>query len=154
MARVTWKFEETIARPPDAVWGFAADVGRHPQWMGVTGARLVSGESTQVGSRAVEGFKFGPRQFEAETEVIAADPGKRIAWRVIGGAPFRGEYTLDLEATGSGQTRTTWSGWMQPIGFWRLLTPILAMEAKEGERRELDRLKEAVEAQATATATG
>lgn len=149
---IRWRFEETIARPPQEVWEFAADVSRHPQWMGVSDARLLHGRPTEVGSRLMESFKLGPRRYEVEMEVGAADPAKRIAWRVIRGAPFSGEFTLDLEPLENGQTRAVWWGTMQPIGLWRLLTPILAMEAKEGEARELRRLKQAAEATPVARA--
>ena len=30
--------ELTIERPADEVWAYAADIGRHPQWMTVTTA--------------------------------------------------------------------------------------------------------------------
>jgi hypothetical protein len=36
---------------------------------------------------------------------------------------------------------------MRMRGVWRLLTPLLAMEGKAGQARELQRLKENVEAE-------
>ena len=33
---IRFETEQTIERPADEVWAYAADVARHPEWMGVT----------------------------------------------------------------------------------------------------------------------
>ena len=50
------KFEtvQTIERSADDVWAYAADIRRHPEWMGVTDARIVQGSGAEVGARAIE----------------------------------------------------------------------------------------------------
>ena len=40
----TFVMEETIAGSPDEIWAYAADIRRHPEWMGVTDARVVRGD--------------------------------------------------------------------------------------------------------------
>jgi uncharacterized membrane protein len=141
---ITWHLQETIDRPADDVWRTAADVGRHADWMGAPGT-IKSGSATEVGSRVDYVFKLGPMTFNAVAEVASADPGRRIGWRVVDGAPFTATYTLDLEQTGPTTTRAGWSGSMQLKGLWRLLTPLFAMETREGEAKELARLKALVE---------
>jgi uncharacterized membrane protein len=127
--------------------------GRHADWMGAPGT-LKSGSSTEIGGRVGYVFKVGPFTFDALAEVTAAEPGKRIAWRIVEGAPFTATYTLDLEPTGNATTQAAWSGSMQPKGVWRLLTPLFAMEAKEGEAKELRKLKTLVEATPPAAVPG
>jgi uncharacterized membrane protein len=141
----TWRFEETIDRPADAIWSLAADVGRHIDWMGAAGTML-SGVPDQAGSRVGYVYRMGPMSFDAIMEVSVAEPGRRIAWRIVDGAPFTAQYTLELDALSPSTTRATWSGSLQPRGLWRLLTPLFAMEAREGEARELRKLKALAEA--------
>jgi hypothetical protein len=113
--------------------------------MGVTNSRLVSGTGTEVGARAIERMKLGPRSVEVGFEVSTAIPPQRIAWRVAGGSPLAGDVTLDLEPLGPTRTRAIWSGSISLTGAWRLLEPMMAAELKAGEAAELLRLKENLE---------
>jgi uncharacterized protein YndB with AHSA1/START domain len=143
---ITFKTEQTIDRSADDVWAYAADILRHPEWMGVTNARLVLGRSTEVGARAIEQMKMGPRKVDVEFTVAEAIPAKRLRWTVAGRSPLAGEVTLDLEARAAGQTHAVWSGTIGLMGLWRLLEPLMAGEVKEGEAAELRRLKANLEA--------
>ena len=145
------KTEQTIARSVEDVWTYAADTVRHPEWMGVADARVVRGEGGEVGDRGRERLLFGPFRWDAEFEVSEAVPGRRIVWRLVAGPPFQGELALDLEPVGPTSTRATYGLALQMRGVWRLLSPLLAMEAKAGPARELRRLKEKVEVMARAT---
>jgi uncharacterized membrane protein len=141
--------EAVIERSPDDVWAYAADIVRHAEWMTVTDARVVRGDGTQVGARGRERLRFGPFAWDVEFEVAEADRGRRIVWRSVQGAPFDLVVTLHLEPAGSALTRATYRADVRLRGLWRLLTPIVAMEAKAGPARELQRLKAMVEATPT-----
>ena len=86
---IRFRTEQTVERSAADVWAYAADILRHPEWMGVTGARILRGQGTDVGARAMERMKLGPRSIEVEFEVSAAVPAQRIAWRVAGVGPGR-----------------------------------------------------------------
>ena len=138
--------EQTIARSAEDVWVYAADIVRHADWMTVTDARIVRGDGTQVGARGRERLRFGPFGWDVEFEVVDAEPGHRIAWRSVSGAPFDLAVALDLEAVGPASTRATYGADIRLHGVWRLLSPLVAMEAKSGPARELQQLKAQVEA--------
>jgi uncharacterized membrane protein len=138
--------EAVIERPAGDVWAYAADIVRHAEWMTVTDPRVVRGDGTQVGARGRERLRFGPFAWDVEFEVVEADPGRRIAWRSLRGAPFDLAVTLDLEEAGGASTRATYTADVRLRGLWRLLSPIVAMEVKAGPARELHRLKMMVEA--------
>ncbi len=91
--------EQVIERSAQDVWVYAADIVRHPDWMTVTDARIVRGDGTQVGSRGRERLRFGPFGWDVEFEVAEAEPGRRIAWKSVHGAPFDLTVWLDLEPT-------------------------------------------------------
>lgn len=142
---IRFETEQTIARSADDIWTYAADILRHPDWMGVTDARILQGEGSEVGARGRERLVLGPFRWDVEFEVTEAVPGRRIVWRSVAGAPFHGEVALDLVPVGANSARATYRAAMQMSGLWRLLTPLLAMEGKAGQARELQRLKENVE---------
>ena len=137
--------EQTIARTADDVWTYAADILRHPDWMGVKDARVLHGQGSEVGARGRERLVLGPFRWDVEFEVTEAAPGRRIVWRSVAGAPFHLEVALDLAPVGPNSTRATYGSAIQMRGLWRLLMPLVAMEGKAGPARELQRLKENVE---------
>lgn len=143
---IRFETEETIARSAEDVWEYAADVLRHPDWMGVTSASNLRGHGSEVGDRGRERLVFGPFHWDVEFEVTEARPGRRIVWRAVAGGPGDLEVALDLDPIGPIATRATYGAAIQPRGRWRLLTPMVAMEGKAGPVRELRRLKENVEA--------
>lgn len=145
--------EQIIERPAEDVWAYAADIVRHPNWMGVTDARILHGVGSEVGSRGRERVALGPFKWDVEFEVAEAAPGRRIVWRSVAGAPFDLEVALDLAPAGPTSTRATYGAAIQPHGLWRLLSPLIAMEGKAGPERELRRLKENVEKIASSLAT-
>jgi uncharacterized membrane protein len=138
--------QQTIARSAQDVWAYAADIVRHAEWMTVTDARTVSGDGTRTGARGRERMRFGPFGWDVEFEVIDATPGRRIAWRSVGGAPFDLHVTLDLEPLGPSSTKATYAAEVRLRGLWRLLSPMVALEASAGPARELQRLKAQLEA--------
>ena len=142
---IRFETQQTIARSAQDVWTYAADILRHPDWMAITDARVVQGQGTQAGARGRERVRFGPFQWDVEFEVAEADPGRRIVWRSLGGAPFESEVALDLEPVGPGSTRATYRAGLQLHGLWRSLTPFAAMEGKASVAGELRRLKKQVE---------
>ena len=90
-------------------------------------------------------MRFGPFGWDVEFEVVDATPGRRIAWRSVSGPPFDLEVTLDLEPLGPASTKATYAADIRLHGLWRLLSPMVAMEANAGPARELQRLKTQVE---------
>jgi uncharacterized membrane protein len=140
--------EQTISRSADAVWTYAADVLRHPEWMAVTDARILRGTGMEIGDRGREHLLFGPFRWDVEFEVLEAEPGRRIVWRSVAGAPFELDVALDLEPIGPTSTRAIYAAAIRLRGLWRMLSPLVAIEGRAGQARELRRLKERVEAAA------
>src|SRR6266851_8509203 len=93
----------TIHQPADRVWSFAAEIARHPDWMSVTSAESLQGTGTQVGDRGRERMRLGPWASYAELTVVAADPGRRIAWRPGRARPSPA--TLFWSSSASGRRR-------------------------------------------------
>lgn len=133
--------ETTIERAAADVWAYAADILRHPDWMTVADAHLLRGDGTQVGARGREKLHFGPFRWDVDLEVAEAEPGRSIVWRTVDDPRLDGRTTLELASTGPATTRATYSSDVRMRGWWRVLTPLLAIEARAGVKRELMRLK-------------
>lgn len=142
---ITARTELTIERPADEVWAYAADIGRHPEWMSVTSAECLQGTGTRVGDRGRERMRIGPLSRDADFTVVEAQPGRRIVWRAGGAAPFTGDLALDLEPLGPTSTKAVYGGAFAFRGLLRFLEPLFAGETREGPAKELRRLKAAIE---------
>ena len=140
--------EQIIERSADDVWSYAADIGRHPEWMSVTDATVTAGDGEHVGSKGRERVALGPIHYDMDFEVETAEPARRIRWRSLGGAPFDLAVQLDLAATGPSTTSATYRAEVRLRGLWRLAAPLLALEGREGPARELRRMKDVLEASA------
>lgn len=151
---VKFRAETTIARSAEDIFAYAADVARHPEWMGVTDAKLISGHQTEVGARAAETLKFGPRTIPFTFEVVEVEPNRRIVWRTVDGGALNAEGGLQLVPEGPTSTRATYFGSMGLRGVWRLLEPLMAAEIRAGESAELERLKAKMESGADSHAGG
>ena len=151
---ITTRVETTIARPVNEVWTVAADTLRHPQWMTVETAERLHGDGSRTGDRGRERMRMGPFTYNAEFEVVAADPGQRIVWRAGAGSPFEGDLSLELEPLGPSMTRASYGLSFQMRGLLRLLEPLMKGEAQQGPTRELRRLKALVESGGTRPANG
>jgi hypothetical protein len=136
-------FESTqiIDRSVDDVWAYATDILRHPEWMGVLEVRMMEGSATEVGARAAERLRIGPRELDVELTVAESVPSRRVRWTVAGRSPLRADVTLALEPLAEHRTRATWSGAIGMRGWWRVLEPLMAGEVRNGEAAELRRLK-------------
>ena len=141
--------ETTIERSANDVWAYAADILRHPDWMNVADAHVVSGDGTAVGARGRERLLLGPFKWDVVFEVAEAVAGRRIVWRSVDDPRLDLEVGLDLEPVDATSTRATYHGAVQMHGRWRVLAPLVSMEGSAGLKRELQRLKSNVEATAT-----
>ena len=90
---ITFETEQTIERR-HGVWAYAADIARHPEWMGVIDAAVLRGVGPGVGSRGRSAWPSG-RSSGTWNSRSPRRPGRRIVWRSISGAPFELEVSLD-----------------------------------------------------------
>ena len=132
--------EQTIARSADEVWAYAADIARHPEWMAVTDARVLTGRERPEragGSGCGSARSSGTSSSRSRTRRpdVGSSGRRSLARRSISSV------ALDLEPVDLASTKATYGADIRLHGLWRLLGPMVAMEAKAGPERELKRLK-------------
>jgi len=135
----------TIGRTPAEVFDFVADGTTATQWRpGVLDIALASGAG--LGARYRQGVRGpGGRRVDADYEVTAWEPGRRLAFQAVAG-PVRpsGEYALEAVPAGT-QLRFSLAC---RLGFPKsLLMGGAVQKSMDAEVGALDRLKAVLEGQ-------
>jgi len=139
---LSYQSQVHVARPPEVVFPYLVEPTRQALWSDVPMRQLTDGP-LGAGSRMEVSFGMGPIKAVVGLELTAVEPGVRMAFRSFSG-PIRwdGEYRLKPSASG---TELSQEGRLTFTGLWRLIEPIAGAEIKQGEIKELERLKAAVE---------
>jgi len=136
-----------ISRSPDEVFDFIGTnlYQNHPRWeREVLEIRPLTPGPVRLGSRAVMVREDFGRRSETEYEVVAFEPGRRVAVRQPNAAMlFELEFALAPAANG---TDFTVSVHIEPRGALRLLGPILGIQLRRTSHRLTDEMIRLVEA--------
>lgn len=98
-----------IAAAPAAVYETASDITRMGEWSPeCTGGEWKRGAPGTVGAFFEDHNQIGDQAWTAECEVVAAEPGRRFAWRVLtpDGDPAEGVWSFDIEPDEDGSQLT------------------------------------------------
>ena len=136
------RYEQTIeiARPPEDVFAFLADLDNLPLWQ--PSVASVEGELEEGGS-FTEVREFLGKRVRSRLEVVAFDPPHELTLRVVEGpVPLTVRHVLDAAADG---TSLTLSGVGEPGGLFRLAAPLAERAAKRQAGEDLRRLKRLLE---------
>ena len=144
----TIRVEESvqIAKPPAEVWEAIADYAFDLEWR--KGLREMTpdppGPPTS-GTRVHEVVRTSGRDYVADTEVTALDPG--VSYRFAGTGTIgglSGGRAVRADAPGTGAV-FTYTIELQPKGSMRLLGPLLGALVRSGLKKDLQKLKTLLE---------
>jgi uncharacterized protein YndB with AHSA1/START domain len=137
--------EVTIPRHPSDVFPYLIEREKQALWSDVPMTPLTEGP-LKVGSRMRLTFGKGPLRASLTLEIVALEPGQRVAFRTVsdGGIQWTGEYRLTPTVDGMG-TALGQEGTLEFRGLWRLAEPLIGSEIRRGEIAELERLKAVLE---------
>jgi len=132
----------TLERQPEVVFQYFIDPTKQRQWSDVPMRRLTDGPFGP-GSRLEVTFGMGPLKARIGLEITAIEQDRRMTWTSFSG-PIRwaGEYRLE---PANGGTLVAQEGQLTFSGLWRILEPLVGAEIRNGEVKELERLKAVVE---------
>jgi uncharacterized protein YndB with AHSA1/START domain len=143
---LTYGSSVVINKPVEAIFPYVVDPKLQALWSDVPMTRL-DGKTGQFepGSRIQLSFGMGPMKARIGVEIVAVEPGQRMAWNTFSG-PIKwvGEYRLEADAAGTG-TVVSQEGTLTFTGLWRAMEPMAGAEIRRGEEKELERLKALVE---------
>ena len=138
--------EIEIARPRAEVAAFAADPDNATTWY--ENIKVVEWETPPplaLGTRLAFVAQFLGRRLSYTYEVVEHVPGQRFVMRTAQG-PFPMETSYTWEDAGDGATRMTLRNHGEPAGFARLSAPMVAAAMRRANRKDLERLREVLEA--------
>jgi uncharacterized protein YndB with AHSA1/START domain len=141
---VRYESRVVIDRPVDAVFPYLVEPEKQALWSDVAMRQLTAGPVV-TGSRMELKFGMGPIKATVGMEYTTVDPGRRVAFRTFSG-PIRWDGEYRLSPSGAGGTELSQEGTLTFTGLWRLAEPLVGGEIKNGEVKELEKLKAAVEA--------
>ena len=140
--------EITIDRPRADVAQFAVDPVHAPRWyVNIKAVEWKTPPPIALGSRMAFVAQFLGRRLAYTYEVIELVPDERLVMRTAQG-PFPMETTYTWEALDAGRTRMTLRNRGVPSGFSRLLAPFMAAAMRRANRKDLEKLKSLLEADA------
>lgn len=138
--------EVEIARPRNEVAAYACDPDNATAWYdNIETVDWKSPRPLAVGSRIAFAARFLGRRLVYTYEVRELDPGRRFVMSTAEG-PFPMETSYTWADTASGGTRMTLRNRGEPVGFGRLATPLMVGAMRRANRKDLNRLREILEA--------
>ena len=137
--------EIEIDRPRSEVAEYASNPGNALAWYSnIKQVEWNSAKPLAVGSRIVFVAQFLGKRLDYIYQVRELEPGKRFVMGTHEG-PFPMETTYEWEDAPGGGTRMSLRNRGEPSGFSRLTAPLVARAMRRENRKDLERLKAALE---------
>lgn len=139
------KFESSIEinRSVDEVFAFLADPSNETQWQsGLIDSRATSDGPLAVGSTGRDIRKSMGMKSTTQWVVTELVPNERFAFKVTKPVPFDAWYQLEPTVTGVKVTMG-----VDPVGFTRVIWPVVSAVGKKQYLRDFAKLKEVLEAE-------
>jgi uncharacterized membrane protein len=144
------KVAVSVDRPIEDVWRYLGDVERHTEWTDMTISRRLDDGPLRVGSRVLGQVALGPFKPTWTYEVTELEPMRRFSYRTVEMGSLGMDGSIELAAEGPSRTRVENEVVVSTAGVLRLLEPLLRGEITRNEAAETMRLKEKLEAGASA----
>jgi uncharacterized membrane protein len=142
------RVEESIEinKPPEEVFDYVSDVGNFPQWMAHTlEVRKDTAGPPQQGDRFTVAIKSVGRRFETPYERTSYKPNRRYTDRAVGGPIPNQRWNYTFEEV-QGGTRLSRAVEAESGGILKLLEPLQKRAVKRQLRKDLQSLKDLLEA--------
>jgi uncharacterized protein YndB with AHSA1/START domain len=135
-----------IARPRKEVAAYASDPDNATAWYeNIKTVGWRTPKAVRVGAQIEFAAAFMGRQLAYVYEITDVVPDTRLVMRTADG-PFPMETTYTWEDTATGATKMTLRNRGEPSGFAKVAAPVLAAAMRRANRKDLERLKELLEA--------
>ena len=135
-----------IRRPQEETFDYLTDLRNAKEWATELVDVAYDGE-LRVGAEGVDTRRRGSREFRLPWIVTAHERPERLVLEFGPPLPATAEFTFGSESDG---TRVSCDTELRPRGLWRLLTPVLAGEARHLDAAQFQKAKEMLESRGAA----
>jgi uncharacterized membrane protein len=140
------KTDIEIDRPREEVAAYAADPDNATAWYeNIESVEWKTARPLALGSQVAFVATFLGRRLAYTYAITEFVPGERLVMSTADG-PFAMETTYRWEDTALGSTRMSLRNRGEPTGFSKLAAPIMAKAMRRANRKDLQRLKQILEA--------
>jgi uncharacterized membrane protein len=136
-----------VARSPDEVFAYLDDLEAHREWQdAVESIRVVTDGPTHVGTEVEETrLVGGNRKVEMRWRVTEHDAStRRSAFETVESKMMKPSGLISVAAVGDG-SEVTFSMTTNPVGFGKLLGPLMNRDVAKTIEGDLGRLKQRLE---------
>ena len=135
-------------RPAEAVFAYATDPARFPEWQaGVVSGHMDGGE-TGVGARCISVRRIGGAERASTSELVHVDPPRTWTVRGVDG-PIRAAVDVTVEPISADRSRVSIGVDFTGYGIGKLLVPLVVRRQAHKEMpANLARLKDRLEQRA------
>lgn len=136
---VRWSLQ--VEKSPDELYALWRDFERAPQWMEQVQSVTVTGPKTTHWV-----MQLGDKQVEWDAEVIADEPGRRIAWRSTGGMMDQAGEVMFVPAPGGRGTQVMLLEEFRVSKLANVAAAAKGREPKQKAKEDLRHFKQLAEA--------
>jgi polyketide cyclase/dehydrase/lipid transport protein len=142
---INYDTDVIVDRPIEQVFRFMLDVRRYDDWTDMRGTHLVTGDRLQRGSQVQTTLALGPKKETAVFEVVEYEENRKLVWKTVSKGALEWDAQYAFEPQGASATHLISTGQIRLKGALKLTEPLMAGEIKNGEAKELVKLKELIE---------
>ena len=132
-----------VDRPIEAVFDYAAQFEKHPEWQPDLKAATFS-VTPAVGAVGTETRKMGPQTHTYEWRVSEYTPPQRLSFETLSG-PMRPSGTMIFSSEAADRTRVDFEMAMNPRGFMKVMAPFIERHVHKMNQQHLQRFKQRLE---------
>jgi len=134
-----------VDRPAEAVFAYATDPARFPEWQAGVVSGHMDGGGSGVGARCISVRRIGGAERASTSELVHVDPPRTWSVRGVDG-PIRAAVDVTVEAIGADRSRVSIGVDFTGHGIGKLLVPLVVRrEAHKEMAANLARLKDRLE---------
>ena len=130
-----------VARKPEDVFAYLDDFNQHPAWQSdVKSTKVLTDGPTRVGTEVEELRQMGRRAMTTRWRVTSHEPPHRSTFETYESSMMKPSGVITVTPEGEG-SRVTFEMDPNPMGFTKLLMPVIAGQIRKSISRNLETLK-------------
>ena len=134
-----------IDRPIATVWAYLTDLHNSKEWSTEVIDTVYSGP-LRLGATGVDTRRWGKRELKWDWEVTQYEAPHIL--ELTYGPPLNAVANFSFDETSADETRVSCTTSLEPSGWWRLMSPMIAAEGRKADQAQFAKVKSILEGSA------